>query len=153
MTSLSKLKSWEELDLILDGGDRTVTSFWSEVAEMKQTLQDFVGTDLPEPGTAAIVEDYQKSTAWLGYARVAKGRASSYLVRAKGLATRRTADENPDFGSLLIKDLVNMYIWRFVQEANDWHNIVKALQERVWSGRKTAQGDIFERGAQPHTEM
>ena len=153
MTSLSKLKNWDELDLILDGGNRPVTSFWSEVAEMKQCLQDYLGTDLPEPATAAIVEDYHKATAWLGYARVAKGRASSYLVRAKGLATRRAADENPDLGTLLIKDLVNMYIWRFVQEANDWHNIVKGLQERVWSGRNTSKGDNFERGSQSNTEM
>lgn len=147
-----KLKSWEELALISNDRGYTAAAFWAEAEAMKETLQLYLGTDLPEPATAEIVDDYQQATSWLGYARVQKGRAASYYNRAKGLATQRTADENPDWGPSLIKDLVKMHVWRFFQEDVDWHNIVKGLQERVWSGRKTAQGDIFERGSQPGTE-
>lgn len=140
---------WESLHLITDSKNCTFDVFCASGEEMRQTLQDFAETDLPDD-PRQMVEESDKAQGWLGYANNRAARAASYKLKAMGMVQEKLAfdEDHKRLGSNQLRDIAKGKCWRFIEEDALWTRISTSLQDRVWSSRAKIKAFGLEYGSQ-----
>ncbi len=94
----------------------------------------FAQGDEPE----AVQDDKSLCIGWLGYANSHFAKALSYEKRAMGLCMEKLRLEEK-LSANQAKDEAAIYCWQFKEEKERWEAVAGALQERIWTARKSQE--------------